>query len=96
MISNERQYAITKAQAERFREALAQLTDPQQKRDARALKAMRAGVTSQLEELEAQLVDYENLRGGTVDTIVVDSIIGIAEALIKARIVRATIVLKLP
>jgi|SRR5882672_7155055 len=88
MISNERQYAVTKSQAEHFRKTLARLHDPAQKRDPRALKAMQAGVASQLEELEAELAEYEKLRSGSVDTIVMDSILGIAEALIKARIIR--------
>jgi DNA-binding Xre family transcriptional regulator len=88
MIQNERQYAITKAQAERFRETLARLQDPTPKRDPRAAKAMQAGIVSQLEELEEQLADYEKLRGGAVRTIVADSIVGLADVLIKARIVR--------
>lgn len=61
MITNERQYAITRAQAGRFREALE--AEPPQGMHLKALKAMRAGTQSQLEELEEQLAEYEALTG---------------------------------
>ncbi|MDR2614849.1 MAG: helix-turn-helix domain-containing protein, partial [Candidatus Accumulibacter sp.] len=54
----------------------------------KAVKAMRDGLRSQLEDLEAELAEYEALRQGQVATLEADSIVGIGEALIKARIVR--------
>ena len=86
MITNERQYLITQAQAAKFREALA--AAPAEGLHPRALKAMRDGAQSQLAELEEQLAEYEALRTGTVVSFKVDSITGIGEALVKARIIR--------
>lgn len=86
MITNERQYLITQAQAAKFREALA--ATPAEGLHPKALKAMRDGARSQLAELEEQLAEYDALRAGKVVSFKVDSIAGIGEALIKARIVR--------
>ena len=86
MISNERQYLITQAQAAKFRESLA--ATPAEGLHPKALKAMRDGAQSQLAELEEQLVEYEALRAGKLVSIEVDSITGIGEALVKARIIR--------
>ena len=89
MITNERQYAITKAQVERFKQALADAGKQGGKAlHPRALKAMREGLESQLKDLQEELSDYEKLRDGTMTTIVVDSILELAVGLIKARIVR--------
>lgn len=86
MITNERQYQITKAEAAKFREALA--AQPAKGLHPKALKAMRDGAQSQLAELEEQLAEYEALRAGNVRSFKVDTITGIGEALIKARIAR--------
>ncbi len=88
MITNERQYAITKAQVERFKEALAQSGSQQKNLHPKAQKAMRAGIESQLQDLQAEVADYEKLRGGKVVSITANSILDIAQALIKARIAR--------
>lgn len=86
MITNQRQYLNTRAQVERFRAAL---TAP----DAsdvhpKAAAAMRAGIQSQLEDLEAELLEYEALRDGRTQSFTSDSIDGIGTILIKARIAR--------
>ncbi len=86
MITNERQYAITKAQAAKFREALD--AEPPKGLHPKALKAMRDGTKSQLDELEDQLAEYEALRSGKLTRITVDSLVGIGAALVKARIAR--------
>lgn len=86
MISNERQYQITQAQAAKFREALA--APPAKGLHPKALKAMRDGVQSQLAELEEQLAEYENLRDGGVKSFNVDSLTAIGDALVRARIMR--------
>ena len=49
---------------------------------------MRDGLRSQLDDLEAELAEYDALRQGQVFTLEAESIVGIGEALIKARIVR--------
>ena len=86
MITNERQYLITQAQAAKFRDAL--VAAPTEGLHPKALKAMRDGAQSQLAELEEQLAEYEALRAGKIVSIEVDSITGIGEALVKARIIR--------
>lgn len=89
MITNERQYAITKARAEQFRQALAKSAIRGAKPLLpRALKAMREGIESQLQDLQEELAEYEELQGGAVTTIVASSILELPVALVKARIVR--------
>ena len=56
MITNQRQYLSTQAQATRFREALAA---PERGLHPKAAKAMRDGLRSQLDDLEAELAEYE-------------------------------------
>lgn len=86
MITNHRQYQITQAQAERFRQALAAPDAPGL--HPRAAKAMRDGLKSQLEDIEAEIAEYDALRQGRVTALEAHSILGIGEALIKARIMR--------
>ena len=86
MISNERQYLITRAQAAKFREALA--AAPAKGLHPKALKAMREGAQSQLAELEERLAEYDALRAKPVVSFEMDSIAGIGDALVKARIIR--------
>jgi DNA-binding Xre family transcriptional regulator len=86
MITNERQYLITQAQAAKFREALA--AAPAEGLHPKAQKAMLDGARSQLAELEEQLAEYDALRTGKVVSFKMDSITGIGDALVKARIIR--------
>ena len=86
MFTNEPQYLITQAQAAKFRDALA--AEPAEGLHPKALKAMRDGARSQLAELEEQLAEYDALRTGKVVSFKMDSITGIGDALVKARIIR--------
>ena len=86
MITSESQYRITQAQAAKFRDALA--TAPAEGLHPKALKAMCEGAQSQLAELEEQLAEYDTLRAGKIVSIKADSIMGIGDALVKARIIR--------
>ena len=88
MITNERQYAITKAQAVRFKESLAKADAPDNKLHPKVRKAMQEGLRSQLQDLENEIAEFEKLRDGKITTIVVNSIVDIAVALIQARIAR--------
>ena len=67
MITNERQYLITQAQAAKFRDALA--AAPTEGLPPKALKAMRDGAQSQLAELEEQIAEYDALRAGKIVSI---------------------------
>lgn len=49
---------------------------------------MRDGLRSQLDDLEAELAEYDALRHGGIRTLEADSIMRIGPALVKARIMR--------
>ena len=86
MITNERQYRITKAEAERFEQALARDEEPDAQLHPRLRQAMREGLESQLQELREQLAEYERLRSGRVTVLELDSLDQLPEALIRGRI----------
>ena len=86
MITNQRQYLVAQAQAERFRQALA--VPDAQGLHPKAVKAMRAGLHSQLDDLDAEVAEYDTLRHGQITSLEAESIVGIGAALIKARIMR--------
>jgi len=62
MMTNQRQYLNTQAQAERFRQAL--LAPDAPGLHPKAAEAMRAGLRSQLADLEDELAEYDALRQG--------------------------------
>ncbi|MFA7665146.1 MAG: hypothetical protein WCY32_03405 [Burkholderiaceae bacterium] len=64
MITNQRQYLNTQAQAERFRQTLA--APDADGLHPKATKAMRDGLRSQLADLEAELAEDDALRDGRV------------------------------
>ncbi len=86
MITNQRQYLFAQGQAERFRQALA--APDAMGLHPKAVKAMRAGLGSQLDDIASELAEYDALSQGHVTEIEADSIVGIGQALVKARIVR--------
>ena len=86
MITNQRQYLVAQAQAERFRQALK--APDTEGLHPKAVKAMRAGLRSQLDDLEAELAEYDQLRQGQLTAFEAEAITGIGQALVKARIVR--------
>lgn len=76
MITNEVQYRATKAHVERFEEAAANIDARPGKRtklERLELDTLRA----QADDLRAELADFDQLRGGTLSTV-----------LVKARIAR--------
>ncbi len=86
MITNQRQYLNTQAQVGRFRQALA--APLKEGLHPRAAQAMQNGLRSQLDDLEAEMAEYEALRQGRVVTLEAESLVDIGRVLIKARIVR--------
>ena len=91
MIKNERQYRITRAQAERFSQALSDLQD--QESDPAGvhpllLKAREDALRSQLGDLEGELREYEALRAGHFEFGQLRTITELPRILIKARIAR--------
>lgn len=87
MITNERQYRMTKATAERFERAIAAENGPGTEHiHPRLRQAMREGLQSQLDDLRADLAAYEALRSGQVGEISIESLAELPQALIQARI----------
>ena len=91
MIKNERQYRITRAQADRFSEVLRELEGQTAKDEGvhpLLLKAKRDAVWSQLADLEGELRDYERLKSGDFEFGRLDAVAEVPRLLIRARIAR--------
>lgn len=89
MIKNERQYRITKAQAEKFTKALQEFTPAQHRMDSAVLrKAQLAALKSQLADLPRELAEYEMLKSGRRKVVVLESFEDLPKTLIQARIAR--------
>jgi transcriptional regulator with XRE-family HTH domain/Zn-dependent peptidase ImmA (M78 family) len=89
MISNERQYRITKAAAEKFKQLVDELDTraPAPKgMHPRLVNAQREAAQSQLDELLEEIAEYERLKTGNVPVIQLDSLDELPDGLIKARI----------
>ena len=79
MITNERQYRITRNTAGRFRQALAGFdanADERKNTHPRLVKAEREALESQLSSLRRELLEYEQLKKTRVSEIEVTSIYG--------------------
>ena len=85
MIKNERQYRITKAQADKFEAALDALSKDTAK-DPLLAQIERDAMESQLQELRELLHEYDELRSGQRHVIEVRSFDELPNALVKARI----------
>ena len=89
MISNERQYGITKRQLERLRQAVAEFdlkaAAEQIGSDRLATAALQA-LRSEEEVLLSQLSEYESLRSGAITDFAVSSLDELPRMLIRARI----------
>jgi ribosome-binding protein aMBF1 (putative translation factor) len=88
VIKNERQYRITQAHAAKFRATLSELTTTPRPKNVqpKLWEAQKAGVQSQLRDLEAELHEYESLRAGGSKTLELDSLDALPKVLIQARI----------
>lgn len=86
MITNERQYRITKAWVEKFSDSAHQVADTSDTLDPLIRAAMAAQYESQVAELQHEITAYEALRSGLVTTLDVDSLSALPNALIQARI----------
>jgi len=90
MIRNERQYKITKSQADNFRAALEQKTS-QRVPDSSSVEYLRwkvqhDAIENQLKELEEDLREYEALQDSDSTAIEINSFEDLPRALIQARI----------
>ena len=91
MIKNERQYRITKAQADRFSEALRELEAETAEGlgvHPLLLKAKKDAVNSQLTDLKDELRDFEELKSGGFEFGQLGAVSEVPRMLIRARIAR--------
>ena len=89
MIKNERQYRITRTQANRFSQTLQSLRDRRDEaEDVHPLiaKAQEEALSSQFADLESEMREYESLKAGEFQFDELRSVTQIPAALIKARI----------
>ena len=89
MIKNERQYRITKAQADRFSQTLDSLRQRSIETDEihpLIAKAQEDALRSQLADLQAELRKYESLKAGTFSIDELSVVTELATVLIKARV----------
>ena len=89
MISNEVQYRATLAHARQFEEALHNLEVRSPGAERSKMEQLEIdAVASQLEDLRADIGDYEQLRSGKVATLQADTLGELASLLVRARIAR--------
>ena len=87
MIKNERQYAVTKTQADKFAQALAELTRRSPGKGHPLLrKAEEEALRSQFADLQAEMAEYDALRSGKRKHLPVTSFDDLPRTLIQARI----------
>jgi hypothetical protein len=88
MITNDYQYRLTKAAADKFRAALAEIKNAPPRADIhpRLLKAEREAMESQLQDLEVELADYVRLKGSGAAHIAIGSVSALGRGLVQARI----------
>ncbi|MGI4789108.1 MAG: helix-turn-helix domain-containing protein [Janthinobacterium lividum] len=89
MIKNERQYRITKAQAQKFKQTLAHLEANPEARPhmaSRLKQAEQDALRSQWESLQSEINDYEALLNGKQKSFRLNSFEELPRTLIKARI----------
>ena len=91
MITNERQYRITKAQIQKFKEAIGAFdikTATKQTKSKALAKAELAAMQSEFEQLSKQLHEYETLKSGTVEVLKASTLEELPNILIRARIAK--------
>jgi transcriptional regulator with XRE-family HTH domain len=85
MISNERQYRITKARADEFEDALNALAFSESD-DTLWLQVQRDALVGQLEDLKRELNEYRSLQDRGVQSVEVVSLEDLPASLVRARI----------
>ncbi len=88
MITNDVQYRNTRAWADRFEADAADLATAMPPPRTRLQQAKIDAARAQADDLREQLSAYEALRSGAVRTFEANSLLGLAEALVKARVAR--------
>jgi len=87
MITNEKQFRSTRLLIDRLRAGLAAL-DASSDVHPMFVEAQRSALTSQIEELEEDVAQYEALRSGQIRTFDAEGLHDLPDILIRARIAR--------
>jgi len=90
MITNDRQYQITRTAAREFEEVLARLDTVESHRSPKLRQAMREAMESQLEELREQLADYEATRYAGVNLERIQAVVEALGVKIRERVIFPT------
>jgi len=91
MITNERQYRITKAQIEKFKAVIGAFDSKvatERTKSKVLAKAELAALQSEYEILSMQLHEYESLKSGTVEVLKASTLEELPSILIRARIAK--------
>ena len=88
MIQNERQFKITRAKLAKLEAALPVSQKQAQNLPPELQQAASESIQSQIDDLRAELSEYERLRSTKVDQLDLSSFSDLGGALIKARIAR--------
>lgn len=89
MITNERQYRITRKRASEFELAIKEFdlkSGRRERVDVRMIKTERNALESQLESLKEELSEYERLKSDDTSIIFANSLEQLPAGLIQARI----------
>ncbi|MCZ7665175.1 MAG: XRE family transcriptional regulator [Thermoleophilia bacterium] len=86
MITNERQYKITKSQLKKLEQALAEVRAGDVSNALTAISVQ--ALESEIDILQSQVLEYEQLRTGSPNPVSVTSLRELPDALIRARIAR--------
>jgi ribosome-binding protein aMBF1 (putative translation factor) len=91
MILNERQYLVTRTKIKEFESVISELSTqpPSDDLNEQILdQATLDGLESQLEEMREEVAEYERLKAGEIDNLIIESYAQLPSALIQARIIR--------
>lgn len=89
MITNERQYKVSRTQAAKFEQAIKEFNELALIKEGLhpvLVSAQRNALESQFKELRAQIRDYEALRSGEIKNLSANAIGQLGQKLIEARI----------
>lgn len=89
MITNEKQYKISRAQAAKFLEAIENFDEKllqAREIDPRIIKAQRDALESQYESLREEIEQYELLKSGKAGVLELNNLADLPDLLIRARI----------
>lgn len=90
IITNERQYKITKTQIDRLQDELTRVREQhaRQPLDLLMMKLQEDSHKSLINDLRSQIEEYEKLRSGKLTRLSVTSFLDLPKLLIRARIAR--------